>query len=139
MIRRPPRSTRTDTLFPYTTLFRSSTDALGLILSKLPATLELAFLALVIAIFLGVPLGMLAGLKPDSIVGKTIMGGSILGFSLPNFWQGLLLILLFAVIFKVLPSDGRGETVESSDEHTSELQSLTRISYAVFCYKKQIT
>src|SRR3546814_12914796 len=100
MIRRPPRSTRTDTLFPYTTLFRSSTDALGLILSKLPATLELAFLALVIAIFLGVPLGMLAGLKPDSIVGKTIMGGSILGFSLPNFWQGMMLILLFAVIFK---------------------------------------
>src|SRR3546814_12073620 len=112
MIRRPPRSTRTDTLFPYTTLFRSSTDALGLILSKLPATLELAFLALVIAIFLGVPLGMLAGLKPDSIVGKTIMGGSILGFSLPNFWQGMMLILLFAVIFKVLPSGGRGERSE---------------------------
>src|SRR3546814_3831903 len=106
MIRRPPRSTRTDTLFPYTTLFRSSTDALGLILSKLPATLELAFLALVIAIFLGVPLGMLAGLKPDSIVGKTIMGGSILGFS-------------------------------RSEEHTSELQSLMRISYAVFCLKKK--
>src|SRR3546814_11770408 len=59
--------------------FVYSTDALGLILSKLPATLELAFLALVIAIFLGVPLGMLAGLKPDSIVGKTIMGGSLLG------------------------------------------------------------
>ncbi|HEY9539185.1 MAG TPA: ABC transporter permease [Kiloniellaceae bacterium] len=92
--------------------FVYSTDALGLILSKLPATLELAFLALVIAIFLGVPLGMLAGLKPDSIVGKTIMGGSILGFSLPNFWQGMMLILLFAVIFKVLPSGGRGETVE---------------------------
>src|SRR3546814_7466989 len=82
------------------------------ILSKLPATLGVAFLALVIAIFLGVPLGMLAGLKPDSIVGKTIMGGSILGFSPPNFWQGMMLILLFAVIFKVLPSGGRGETVE---------------------------
>src|SRR3546814_8542682 len=114
--------------------FVYSTDALGLILSKLPATLELAFLALVIAIFLGVPLGMLAGLKPDSIVGKTIMGGSILGFSLPNFWQGMMLILLFAVIFKVLPSGGRGETVEvlRSEEHTYELQSLMRISYAVF-------
>src|SRR3546814_16863369 len=92
--------------------FVYSTNALGLILSKLPATLELAFLALLIAIFLGVPLGMLAGLKPNSIVGKSIMAGSILGFSLPNFWQGMMLILLFAVIFQVLPSSGRGETVE---------------------------
>jgi peptide/nickel transport system permease protein len=92
--------------------FVYSTDALGLILSKLPATLELAFLALLIAVFLGVPLGMLAGLKPDSVVGKSIMAGSILGFSLPNFWQGMMLILLFAVIFKVLPSGGRGDTVE---------------------------
>src|SRR3546814_4039143 len=55
---------------------------------------------------------MLAGLQPYSIVGKTFMGGPILGFSLPNFWQGMMLILLFAVIFKVLPSGGRGETVE---------------------------
>lgn len=92
--------------------FVYATDALDLILSKLPATLELAFLALVIAVFIGVPLGMIAGLKPDSLAGKSIMAGSILGFSLPNFWQGMMLILLFAVIFKVLPSGGRGETVE---------------------------
>lgn len=92
--------------------FVYATDALGLILSKLPATLELAFLALLIAVFIGVPLGMIAGLKPDSVVGKSIMAGSILGFSLPNFWQGMMLILLFAVIFKVLPSGGRGDTVE---------------------------
>ena len=92
--------------------FVYSTDALGLILSKLPATLELAFLALLFALFLGVPLGMIAGLKPNSIVGKSIMAGSIMGFSLPNFWQGMMLILLFAVIFKVLPSGGRGDTVQ---------------------------
>ncbi len=92
--------------------FVYSTDALGLILSKLPATMELAMLALVFAVFLGVPLGMIAGLKPNSIAGKTIMTGSIMGFSLPNFWQGMMLILLFAVIFKVLPSGGRGDTVE---------------------------
>jgi peptide/nickel transport system permease protein len=101
--------------------FVYSTDALDLILSKLPATLELAFLALLIAVFLGVPLGMLAGLKPDSVVGKSIMAGSILGFSLPNFWQGMMLILLFAVIFKVLPSGGRGETVELFDVAVSFL------------------
>jgi peptide/nickel transport system permease protein len=91
--------------------FVYSTDALSLILSKLPATLELAFLALIFAVFLGVPLGMIAGLKPNSIVGKSIMAGSILGFSLPNFWQGMMLILLFAVILKWLPSTGRGDTV----------------------------
>jgi peptide/nickel transport system permease protein len=91
--------------------FVYSTDALSLILSRLPATLELAFLALIFAIFLGVPLGMIAGLKPNSIVGKSIMAGSILGFSLPNFWQGMMLILLFAVILKWLPSTGRGDTV----------------------------
>jgi len=92
--------------------FVYSTDALSLILSKLPATMELAFLALLFAVFIGVPLGMIAGLKPDSIAGKSIMTGSILGFSLPNFWQGMMLILLFAVVFKILPSGGRGDTVE---------------------------
>jgi peptide/nickel transport system permease protein len=92
--------------------FVYSTDALSLILSRLPATLELAFLALLFAIFLGVPLGMIAGLKPNSIAGKSIMTGSILGFSLPNFWQGMMLILLFAVILRWLPSTGRGDTVE---------------------------
>ncbi|MGD1878660.1 MAG: ABC transporter permease [Kiloniellaceae bacterium] len=92
--------------------FVYSSDALGLILSKLPATLELAFLALLFAVFIGVPLGMIAGLRPHSVVGKSIMAGAILGFSLPNFWQGMMLILLFAVIFKVLPSGGRGDTVE---------------------------
>ena len=92
--------------------FVYATDALSLILSKLPATMELALLALIFAVFLGVPLGMIAGLKPNSIVGKSIMTGSILGFSLPNFWQGMMLILLFAVILKWLPSTGRGDTVE---------------------------
>ena len=91
--------------------FVYSTDALGLILSKLPATMELALLALIFAVFFGVPLGMYAGLRPNSIAGKTIMTGSIMGFSLPNFWQGMMLILLFAVIFKILPSGGRGDTV----------------------------
>jgi peptide/nickel transport system permease protein len=92
--------------------FVYSSDALGLILSKLPATMELALLALIFAVFIGVPLGMIAGLKPNSIAGKSIMTGSILGFSLPNFWQGMMLILLFAVILKWLPSGGRGDTVD---------------------------
>ncbi|WP_342359077.1 ABC transporter permease [Terrarubrum flagellatum] len=84
---------------------------LKLILQRLPATMELALTALVLSVALGVPLGVYAGLKPDSWFSRTVMSGSILGFSLPNFWIGLMLILFFAVELKWLPASGRGETV----------------------------
>lgn len=85
--------------------------ALKLIVQRMPATLELAFAALIMSIVIGIPLGVYAGLKPDSPVSKTIMAGSILGFSLPTFWVGLMMIMVFAVILGWLPSTGRGETV----------------------------
>jgi peptide/nickel transport system permease protein len=83
--------------------------ALKLILERMPATLELAFAAFVLAVLLGIPLGMYAGLYPESAASRTIMAGSILGFSLPTFWVGLMLIMVFAVILGWLPSTGRGE------------------------------
>jgi peptide/nickel transport system permease protein len=86
--------------------------AFSLILQRLPATLELAFVALAISVFVGVPLGVIAGLRPDTITGRSIMAGSILGFSLPNFWQGMMLILFFAVILGWLPAGGRGATAD---------------------------
>lgn len=86
--------------------------ALRLILDRMPATLELAVGATVAAIIIGLPLGLYAGLRPDSAVSKAIMAGSILGFSLPTFWVGLMLIMVFAVQLGWLPSTGRGETVE---------------------------
>ncbi len=86
--------------------------ALKLILQRMPATLELAVGATVVALLIGVPLGLYAGLKPDSPLSKGIMAGSILGFSLPTFWVGLMLILVFAVQLGWLPSTGRGETAE---------------------------
>jgi len=92
--------------------FVHATSALGLILERMPATLELAFAAMIIAIVLGVPLGLWAGLKPNGIAGRTIMAGSILGFSLPTFWVGLMLIMVFSVILGWLPSNGRGTTVD---------------------------
>jgi peptide/nickel transport system permease protein len=92
--------------------FVFNVPAVGLILQKLPATIELALCAMVIAIVFGIPLGLWAGLKPDSIAGKSIMAGSILGFSLPTFWVGLLLIMLFSVQLGWLPSNGRGDTVD---------------------------
>ena len=92
--------------------FVSNVPAVNLILERMPATIELALTAMVIAVVLGIPLGLLAGLKPDSWVGKTIMAGSILGFSLPTFWVGLMLIMLFSVHLGWLPTTGRGQTVD---------------------------
>ena len=90
--------------------FAYNIPALQLILERMPATLELALAAAAVAVLLGIPLGLWAGLAPDSGAGKLIMSGSILGFSLPTFWVGLLLIMLFAVELGWLPSGGRGPT-----------------------------
>jgi peptide/nickel transport system permease protein len=83
---------------------------LELILSRLPATLELTMAAVLGATLIGVPLGMFAGYRPDSPASKVAMGLSILGFSVPTFWIGLVLILTFAVWLGWLPAGGRGET-----------------------------
>ncbi|MEM8552874.1 MAG: ABC transporter permease [Pseudomonadota bacterium] len=85
--------------------------AMQLILERMPATLELAFAALFLAVVIGIPLGLYAGLRPDGVGSKIIMTGSILGFSLPTFWVGIMLILVFAVMLGWLPSTGRGDTV----------------------------
>jgi peptide/nickel transport system permease protein len=84
--------------------------ALTLILNRMPATLELAFTALTLALVIGIPLGVYAGLHPKGLVSKSIMTFSILGFSLPTFWIGLVMILLFSVKLGWLPASGRGET-----------------------------
>jgi peptide/nickel transport system permease protein len=91
--------------------FAFNVPAIGLILERMPATLELATAAMLIAVALGIPLGLWAGLKPRSAAGRTIMAGSILGFSLPTFWVGLMLILVFSVWLGWLPTSGRGPTV----------------------------
>ncbi len=84
--------------------------SISLILERLPATLELALVAILMALVIGIPLGLIAGLKPRSVVDETIMTGSILGFSLPNFWQGMMLVMIFSVWLGWLPSSGRGPT-----------------------------
>src|SRR3546814_3340487 len=98
MIRRPPRSTRTDTLFPYTTLFRSTAEV-----RHGPHSLVSTILNLV-----------------PSNVFAAIAHGDILP------------IIFFSVLFGLALS-----SLPRSEEHTSELQSLMRISYAVFCLKKK--
>jgi peptide/nickel transport system permease protein len=90
--------------------FAYNIPAIQLIFERMPATLELAVGAMLIAIVLGIPLGLWAGLRPQSLAGRSIMAGSILGFSLPTFWVGLMLIMTFSVWLGVLPSSGRGPT-----------------------------
>src|SRR3546814_2039674 len=107
MIRRPPRSTRTDTLFPYTTLFRSHRAALH----PRPEAAALAS-------------------GPRRARGFA-------GFWLPNAWLAGAFVLEKAFLYDPRALPEKRET--RSEEHTSELQSLMRISYAVFCLKKKTT
>ena len=83
--------------------------ALKLIVQRMPATMELALVSLLMAVVFGIPLGIYAGLKPTSKISKTIMAGSILGFSMPTFWVGIILIMFFSVHLGWLPSTGRGD------------------------------
>ncbi|TKR54716.1 ABC transporter permease [Allopusillimonas ginsengisoli] len=94
------------------TSFVHGIPAITLILQRMPATFELVFVAILLTCFLGIPLGLVAGLYRDLPLGRGIMASSVLGFSLPNFWQGMMLILLFAVLLGWLPASGRGDTVQ---------------------------
>ena len=91
--------------------FTYGVPAMGLIWERFPATLELALAALALAVGIGLPLGIYAGLRPRSWVSKGIMAFSMIGFSVPVFWIGLILILVFSVRLGWLPAIGRGDLV----------------------------
>jgi len=90
----------------------SSVDALDMILERMPATLELAFTAICISFILGVGLGVVVSVWPNGVVSRIIMAGSIFGISIPTFLIGILLVMVFSVYLDLLPSYGRGETVQ---------------------------
>jgi peptide/nickel transport system permease protein len=77
------------------------------IVERLPATIELSLVALIVALVTAIPLGVLAAIRKNSILDRLATVGSLLGVSLPGFWFGILLILLFAVHLHVLPVSGR--------------------------------
>ncbi|WP_459655778.1 ABC transporter permease subunit, partial [Achromobacter xylosoxidans] len=93
------------------TSFVHGIPAIELIVQRIPATFELVIVAIGLTCVIGIPLGLVAGLYRDEPLGRGIMASSVLGFSLPNFWQGMMLILLFAVWLGWLPATGRGDTV----------------------------
>lgn len=92
--------------------FVYGTPALDVVLQRLPATLELAFVAMAFSLAVGFPLGIWAGLKRQTAGARAVMAVTVLGFSVPTFWIGILLIILFSVELGLLPATGRGETVE---------------------------
>ncbi|HOX30723.1 MAG TPA: ABC transporter permease [Spirochaetales bacterium] len=92
--------------------FRFDEPTLSLIAQRVPATLELAFAALLLTVLVGIPLGLYAGLHPDAASSKLILGVSAFGFSVPTFWLGLMMVMVFSVRLGWLPSSGRGATVE---------------------------
>src|SRR3546814_6675530 len=106
MIRRPPRSTRTDTLFPYTTLFRSLRKLHGHA-ARLP------------------------------VAGKPLPCGAAVHRAAGRGVAGVSFDVAHALEWQVADGDVLGAVDRRSEEHTSELQSLMRISYAVFCLKKK--
>jgi peptide/nickel transport system permease protein len=92
--------------------FQFGLPALQVILARAPATLELAFAAVLLSFVVGLPLGMWAGLRPEALSSRFIMTASTVGFSVPTFWIGLIFIMIFSLWLGLFPTTGRGETVE---------------------------
>jgi peptide/nickel transport system permease protein len=93
------------------TSFIFNQPALSVVVERIPATLELALSAMFLAVLVGIPAGIIAGVRPNASLSKIIMSGSLLGISLPVFWLGIMLVMVFSVVLGWLPSSGRGETV----------------------------
>ncbi|RTZ43300.1 ABC transporter permease [Candidimonas sp. SYP-B2681] len=92
--------------------YRQRRPVSELIESRLPATLELSLVSAVMALFLGIPMGIYTALRRNGILSRTFMTISLIGISLPTFLIGILMILFFGVMLHWLPSFGRGDVVQ---------------------------
>ncbi len=90
---------------------RMGTSAVGLVLERIPATFQLAIAALALSVLVSIPIGVISAYRRNSIVDRLGVGFTILGQAVPNFWLGLILIYIFSVTFKILPSSGGGSVV----------------------------
>ncbi len=91
--------------------YRNIEPVSRVIASRLPATLELSLVAAVLALGVGIPMGVYAGLKPRSLLTRGLQVLSLVGISVPSFVTGIILILIFSIYLNWLPSFGRGDTV----------------------------
>jgi peptide/nickel transport system permease protein len=89
--------------------FRHSQPALDLVLERMPATIQLTAAAMVIALVIAVPVGILSAIRRNTILDHIGMTGALLGQSTPVFWLGIMLILIFSVTLQWFPSSGRGD------------------------------
>lgn len=86
--------------------FRDRRDALTVVFERVPATIQLGLTSFLFAVLLGVPLGIIAALKRNSPVDRFCMTFAVLGYSMPNFFLGVILILVFSLQYRLLPSSG---------------------------------
>jgi len=115
--------------------FRYGTDALPLVLERLPATLELGAFAMLIAIIVSIPLGIWSAAKKNTFMDLFATSSAVIGKAMPNFWLGIMLILLFSVTLSWLPVSGRGSflhiilpAITLSTGITAEMTRLIRSS-----------
>ena len=92
--------------------YRNNRPVTELIAERLPATMELVLVATLLSLAVGIPLGVLCALRPDGVLSRLIQGSSLVGISTPTFVTGIVLILIFAVWLRWLPSFGRGQVVD---------------------------
>ena len=97
--------------FEFGISYQHKRSVTGLFKERLPATLELSFVAAFLSLAIGLPMGVYAGVKPNGWLSRVFMSFSLVGVSLPTFLIGILLIFIFAVILGWLPSYGRGEVI----------------------------
>lgn len=88
--------------------YRQAAPALGLVLSRVPATIRLALAGMTVALCIGIPAGVIAAIKKDSLIDRAVMAVALLGQAMPVYWMGILLILLFSVKLQWLPAIGSG-------------------------------
>ncbi len=109
----------------------TQTPVLGLILERLPASIELAIMAMIISLTLGITLGVLTSLNPNFLINRVIMAASLFGISLPTFLIGILFILIFAVLLGLLPPFGRGEVIKMVGNWRTGLLTLDGLQHLI--------
>lgn len=109
----------------------TQTPVLGLILERLPASIELAIMAMIISLTLGIILGVLTSLNPNFLINRVIMAASLFGISLPTFLIGILFILIFAVLLGLLPPFGRGEVIKMVGNWRTGLLTLDGLQHLI--------
>jgi ABC-type dipeptide/oligopeptide/nickel transport system permease component len=117
--------------FEFGRSFISKVPALGLILERLPATVELATTAVLLALSLGIFLGVVVSIRPRSLLSRLIMMGSLAGISTPTFLIGTILIMVFAVELGALPPFGRGDTVLIGNYWATSFLTLSGLTHLI--------